>query len=127
MPRLLRFDGEERRGDAGRELELHVPRRLAAGRLHLDHVGAHVAEQHAAERAGHDLGHVDDADAVERARAVGRSGMASGSARWYHPVTRSERRTATSVSDYAAPTKSSSTATAPSSPSRSTVPRRATR
>src|SRR5437867_4436450 len=39
---------------------------LAAGRLHLDDVGAHVGEVHRAERRRHRLRHVDHADAFER-------------------------------------------------------------
>jgi hypothetical protein len=36
---------------------------VAAGQLlHLDHVGAHVGEQHAARRARHDLRELDDLD-----------------------------------------------------------------
>jgi hypothetical protein len=37
-----------------------------AGRLDLHHVGAHVGEEHGAERSGQDAGEVDDADAGER-------------------------------------------------------------
>src|SRR5262249_9021062 len=36
-----------------------------AGRLDLDHVRAHVGEQHAAERPGENPGEIDDADAGE--------------------------------------------------------------
>ena len=38
----------------------------AVGRLDLDHVGAHVGQQHPAERAGGDLAELDDLDALER-------------------------------------------------------------
>ena len=37
-----------------------------ARRLHLDHLGALVGEDHRGERAGEDRGAVDDADAIER-------------------------------------------------------------
>src|SRR3546814_12508827 len=33
-----------------------------AGRLYLDDIGAHVAQQHAAERAGHDLADIEDSN-----------------------------------------------------------------
>jgi hypothetical protein len=37
-----------------------------AGRLHLDDIGAQVGQQHAGEGAGHDLAHVEHADALQR-------------------------------------------------------------
>ena len=44
------------------------PRLVAGpGRLDLDDVGAHVAQHLPAERPGHHLAELDDADAVERA------------------------------------------------------------
>src|SRR5205085_4901273 len=56
-------------------LEAHGAAGLVAGagRLHLDHVGAKVAKQHAGVRAGHHLGDVENADACqgERAGCVG--------------------------------------------------------
>ena len=67
---LVPVHGEKGTRDAGRDLELHVSARLSPRRLHLDHVRAHVAEQHAAVRTGHDLGQIDDANAVERAFGV---------------------------------------------------------
>ena len=39
-----------------------VPARVAERRLHLDHVGAHVAQVQAGSRTLHGEGHVDDAD-----------------------------------------------------------------
>ena len=44
----------------------HCAHRVAAGRvLDLDDLGAEVAEQLAAERAGQELAHLDDAQVVE--------------------------------------------------------------
>ncbi len=77
MPRLLRLTARNGRRDAGSQLELHLPRGLASRRLHLDDVGAHVAEQHAAEGTGHDLGQVDDADALEGAALDARIALVS--------------------------------------------------
>src|SRR4029079_17783681 len=42
----------------------------ASGLLHLDHIGAHVAEQRRAPWPRGLMGHVDDADAVERPAPV---------------------------------------------------------
>src|SRR3972149_9150738 len=45
---------------------------VALGRLHLDDVGAEIAEHHRAERARHHLGEVHDAHPVQRPRGHGR-------------------------------------------------------
>ena len=47
-----------------------APRALALARLHLDHLGAEVAEQHRTRRSRHRGGEVDDPDAVQRQRRV---------------------------------------------------------
>src|SRR5205823_12918837 len=44
------------------------PRFVAAGWLDFDHVGPVVGQHHAAERAGEDAAHVQDAQTTERAR-----------------------------------------------------------
>ena len=44
----------------------------APGGFDLDHVGAELAEGLAGERAGDELAHLDDAQAVQRARRQGR-------------------------------------------------------
>ncbi len=36
-----------------------------AGHLHLDHIGAHIAQHHGAIWTGHDAGQIDDADSVQ--------------------------------------------------------------
>ena len=68
MPRLLRLHA------ANGALMPSPPRRYAevvaaARALHLDDVGAEVAEQHRAVRAGDDAREVEDADAVEHHRS----------------------------------------------------------
>ena len=67
---LAAVDGVEAGAvEAGRPR--HLPRRVAGGRLDLDHVGAEIGEQHRAERAGHHLRGVEDAQTIEGAGESG--------------------------------------------------------
>ena len=64
---LVAVDAEEVRAPAVADERPPRPRIVAGlGFLDLDHVGAHVAEQHRAERAGEDPGEVDDLETGER-------------------------------------------------------------
>lgn len=60
----------EEAGHVRRAGAAHVAGGVADRRLDLDHVGAHVAEDLAAERAGDDRRQVEDADARERSRRL---------------------------------------------------------
>ncbi len=51
---------------AGGEDPLHVAHLVARRRLHLDHVGPEVGQQHGAERAGEEVPQIEDAQAFER-------------------------------------------------------------
>jgi hypothetical protein len=66
------------------QLEAHRLARLVAAvrRFDLDHVGAHVAEQHAAEGPGHHLAEVENAEPAEREgrRLLARCGLAGSGA-----------------------------------------------
>src|SRR5713226_7847440 len=59
----------------------HLARRISRGRLDLDDICAQVAEQHRAERPGHDLAAVDDLHADKR-RVVGGHRLAPLRAHW---------------------------------------------
>ena len=66
MPRLLQFIGMKGRRGAVAERRAPAARVVARARpLDLDDVGAHVAEDLAAERAGEVLTELDDGDAVQ--------------------------------------------------------------
>ena len=67
---------EDRVVDPLRRREGRAAQVAGAGALDLDHVGAVVAEHLGADRAHHDLGEVDDADAGERQLAVATGGRA---------------------------------------------------
>jgi hypothetical protein len=63
---VLAVEVERRRAirPEGRAPEARVV--AALGLLDLDHVGAHVGQQHAGQRTGQSLAHLDDADSFER-------------------------------------------------------------
>src|SRR5438477_207067 len=65
---LVTVEREKARAVLALQAEAHrMPRRIAEpGRLDLDHIGAHVAEEHTRERAGHDLGDIEHPDSRER-------------------------------------------------------------
>ena len=65
---LVAVQVEEAEAVIALELEAHGAAGLVAavGRLDLDHVGAHVAQQHGAERPGHHLADVEHPHAGER-------------------------------------------------------------
>jgi hypothetical protein len=58
--------------------------RVAVRVLDLEHVGAHVAQQHRSDRCGVDRADVEDLDPVERAASPGRVGR---SLQFVHPLT----------------------------------------
>src|SRR5581483_5866029 len=69
---------EEHRAHAGMAGRTDQPRHVAVQRLHLDHVGAVVAE-HLGRVGAHQHGrHVDDLDALQWAHGVACSRMLSG-------------------------------------------------
>ena len=54
---------------AGGEDPLHVAHLVARGRLHLDHVGSEVGQQHGAEGPGEEVPQIEDAQALRGASA----------------------------------------------------------
>jgi hypothetical protein len=52
--------------DEGRSPQTRIV--AAVGFLHLDHVGAHVGQDHPGERPGERLADLDDLDAIQRSR-----------------------------------------------------------
>jgi hypothetical protein len=64
---LVAVGGREIAADVGRERRRAVAQAITLGALHLDHVGAEIAEQLRAKRPREDAPQIDDADAGERA------------------------------------------------------------
>ena len=69
-------DGDER-GAVRADARAHLPRGIPFRRLDLDDVGAQIGQLHRAERAGHDLAEVEDADAGKGAGHVTMSRIVS--------------------------------------------------
>ena len=64
---LIAIEIDERRGETRSFGTAGAPHRVAFGRFDLDDIGAQIAKQLRAERSGHDLGEIEDANTSERA------------------------------------------------------------
>ena len=66
---------------------LDVAHLVAGGRLHLDHVGAQVGQQHGAEGPGQEVPQIEHAEPLERRRAPsGRDAAPDGGRRRLAPL-----------------------------------------